>query len=58
MGNRHIVCTICQTLREAWPGLGLARQRAIIAASVTVRVLPAGKGKRYGPATVDVQPRW
>lgn len=45
-------------LREQWDGLGLIRQRDIIAASVAITVLPTGKGKRYDPATVEITPRW
>jgi DNA invertase Pin-like site-specific DNA recombinase len=46
------------SLRKAWPGLSLGRQRAIIAASVTIRVMPAGQGKRYDPTTVEIKPTW
>lgn len=51
-----------RTLREAWHDeelLPLATKRAIIAASVTISVLPAGRGRRiYDPATVVVTRRW
>lgn len=47
-----------RTLRKAWPTLPLANQRTIIAASVRIRVLPVGSGKRYDPTTVDIRPTW
>lgn len=47
-----------RTLREAWPTLTLAQRRTIIAASVTVRVLPVGRGTRYDPASIEITPRW
>jgi DNA invertase Pin-like site-specific DNA recombinase len=47
-----------RSVREAWPKLSLAQRRQIIAVSVTIRVLPAGSGKRYDPATVTIKPRW
>lgn len=47
-----------KSLREAWPGLSVARRRDIIAATVTIRVLRAGQGKRFDPASVEITRRW
>lgn len=41
-----------------WDGLPLTVKRELISALVTVRILPAGRGKRvFDPATVEVMPR-
>ncbi|HEX5347876.1 MAG TPA: recombinase family protein [Pseudonocardiaceae bacterium] len=45
-------------LRDAWTTLPLTTRRTIIAASVTIKVLPAGTGRRYNTDTVQITPLW
>jgi site-specific DNA recombinase len=43
-------------VRAAWHALDLSRQRAVIAALMTVRLLPPGRGRRgFDPASVRVE---
>lgn len=44
----------------AWDGIPLAEQRAIIADTLTIRVLPVGRGRRGAPMAdgADITPLW
>ncbi|MGH3736610.1 MAG: recombinase family protein [Micromonosporaceae bacterium] len=50
-----------EDIKAAWDALGLAHQRLVVAALVTVRILPGRRGRGFDPATVAItwndQPR-